>query len=472
MTNLTGQSIGRYYILEQLGEGGMATVYKAFDTRLERDVAIKVIRRTAFHPEQLERILKRFEREAKALARLSDPNILKVLDYGEHEGEPYLVMSYLPGGTLKQQLGGKQIPWQDAVRLLLPVARALHYAHQQGIVHRDVKPANILITQSGEPMLTDFGIAKILMDTEDTFDLTGTGMGIGTPEYMSPEQFQGTNVDARTDVYALGVVLYEMVTGRKPYQADTPAAVLIKQATDPLPSPARFVPGLPDVVEKLILKALAKQPENRYPNMESLASAMQSLLQTAPVQNKTSPAPESASSWNDLDRLTQYDAPIRDETPAALYTPLPASQTPPPRRAPAWLWGAGGLVLIALLILAVVNLLQIGMTSPVPISTETETPRLTATLTPTETETPPLFPTPAQDCQYVVRRGDTVNQIALRFGINSSQIYRVDGTQRNMDSINAGEMLILNGVSAENCLIQEQTPTLSPRLPTTIESPP
>jgi serine/threonine protein kinase len=175
MPSLTGQSLGRYHILEQLGEGGMATVYKAYDTRLERDVAVKIIRKSAFSAEVLERMLKRFEREAKALARLTHPNIVGVMDYGEYEGSPYLVMPYFPGGTLKQYLG-KSVPWQDAASLLLPIARALQFAHEQGIIHRDVKPSNILITLSGEPMLSDFGIAKIL-ESEETTTLTGTGVG-------------------------------------------------------------------------------------------------------------------------------------------------------------------------------------------------------------------------------------------------------------------------------------------------------
>jgi len=300
MTNLIGQSIGRYHILEQLGEGGMAIVYKAYDTRLERDVAVKVIRTERLTIETMTKTLKRFEREAKSLAKLTHPNIVPITDYGEHDGKPYLVMPYLPGGTLKQQLGGKQIPWQDAIRLLLPVGRALHYAHQQGIVHRDVKPANILITQSGEPMLTDFGIAKILLDTEDTFELTGTGMGIGTPEYMSPEQFQGKNVDARTDVYALGVVLYEMVTGRKPYQADTPAAVLIKQATDPLPRPKSFASSLPDSVERVLLKALSKQADDRYQDMHQFAQALESITSQASPDDKLGHAdsrPKTGHRW-------------------------------------------------------------------------------------------------------------------------------------------------------------------------------
>ena len=161
MSDLIGASLGRYYILDQLGEGGMAIVYKAYDTRLESDVAVKVIRTENLAPSILERSLKRFEREAKALARLTHPNIVKVTDYGEYESKPYLVMPYLPGGTLKQKLG-KPIPWQEAARLLIPIAEALDFAHSQNMIHRDVKPSNILLTQRGQPMLTDFVIAKIL----------------------------------------------------------------------------------------------------------------------------------------------------------------------------------------------------------------------------------------------------------------------------------------------------------------------
>jgi serine/threonine protein kinase len=264
MPSLIGQSIGRYHILEQLGEGGMATVYKAFDTRLERDVAIKVIRRNAFPVEQHELVLKRFEREAKALAKLNHPNIVGVIDYGEYEDSPYLVMPYFPGGTLKERLG-KPVPWQDAVRLLLPIAHALQFAHEQGILHRDVKPSNILITRSGEPMLSDFGIAKILEGGETTA-LTGTGVGVGTPEYMAPEQWTGMAC-LQSDVYSLGVIFYELITGRKPYVADTPAAILLKQATEPFPRPIQYVPDLPEKVERILLKALAHAPEDRYQTM-------------------------------------------------------------------------------------------------------------------------------------------------------------------------------------------------------------
>jgi serine/threonine protein kinase len=283
MTNLIGKSLGRYHILEQLGEGGMAVVYKAYDTRLERNVAIKVILPQKQHTEKF---IKRFEREAKALARLSHPNIVKVIDYGEHEGIPFLVMEYIPGGTLKQKLSGKPMPWRDAVKILIPIARALGYAHQQKIVHRDLKPSNILITDSGEPMLSDFGIAKIL-ETEETLDLTGTGVGVGTPEYMSPEQAQGKPVDARSDIYSLGVVLYEMVTGRRPYQADTPMAVVWKLASEPLPQPKSFVSDVPESAELVLLKALSKSPDNRYQDMADLTKALESALSDAKTRVST-----------------------------------------------------------------------------------------------------------------------------------------------------------------------------------------
>ncbi len=297
MSNLIGQSLGRYHILERLGEGGMATVYKAFDTRLETDVAVKVIRTERLAPEILEKSLKRFEREAKSLAKLTHPNIVKVTDFGEHEGRPYLVMVYLPGGTLKQKLG-KPIPWKEAARTLLPIVRALDFAHRQNMIHRDVKPSNILITADGEPMLTDFGIAKIL-DLEETQDLTGTGMGIGTPEYMAPEQWTG-RTSHLSDQYALGVVFYEMLTGRKPYTADTPAAILLKQATEPLQRPSLFARDLPEKAEKLLLKALSKDPANRYAGMGEFAAALESLLSHSPLQRTTAALPLEEATMREM----------------------------------------------------------------------------------------------------------------------------------------------------------------------------
>jgi len=332
MDNLTGKDLGRYHIVQALGEGGMASVYKAYDTRLERYVAIKVIR---VEKDQDPNFLKRFEREAKALARLSHPNIVHVNDYGEQDGVPYLVMDYLPGGTLKPKMG-QPMPFHEAAKILIPMARALHHAHQNGIVHRDVKPANMLLTAGGEPMLSDFGIAKML-ESEQTSELTGTGIGIGTPEYMAPEQGTGDKVDERADIYSLGVVFYELVTGRKPFRADTPMAVVIKQITEPLPNPNLYVPNLPQEVEQVIFKAMAKNPDDRYQTMELFAQGLEHLLQL-PAQTVAIPA-----------------TPAQTQAQAAR---IPQAQ--PEKHAAAPAMGTVALVVIALVLLGALGLCGLG----------------------------------------------------------------------------------------------------------------
>jgi putative spermidine/putrescine transport system substrate-binding protein len=275
-----GQFLGRYRIVEPFGEGGMARVYKAFDTRLERDVAIKVI---GLGLPLSGSALERFQREAKDLARLAHPNIVKILDFGEHERLPYLVMEFLPGGTLRDRLG-KPIPYDQAAQVLAPIARALQCAHQKRIIHRDVKPSNILFTESGQPMLSDFGVAKVLADSRP--DLTTTGIVLGTPEYMAPEQALAEALDGRADVYALGIVLYEMLKGRTPFHADTPMAVLLKQVNEALPPLALSGAKPPESVEAVLRKALAKKPENRFATMGEFADALDRL-----AQERTVPSP-------------------------------------------------------------------------------------------------------------------------------------------------------------------------------------
>lgn len=277
MDQMIGRSLGKYQIVEPLGEGGMASVYKAFDPSLERYVAIKIIRAM----NQIDSdFLIRFKREARALAKLDHPYILKVLDYGEENDLPYLVMPYVAHGTLKQYIN-KRIGYEKAIEIILPIAEALSYAHNRKIIHRDIKPANILFGESEEPILSDFGIAKMLDAGEQT-QLTGTGLGIGTPAYMAPEQWNGI-ADERTDIYALGIVLYELITGRCPFQADTPAAILIKQVQDPLPRPTKFIPDLPENVEALLFKALAKEPALRFQSMQEFIHGMSSVLHGRPV---------------------------------------------------------------------------------------------------------------------------------------------------------------------------------------------
>lgn len=296
---MIGASFGRYRIDHQLGEGGMAIVYKAFDAHLETYVALKVIRRDWLLLEGKDALLARFEAEAKRVARLSHPNIIPILDYGQYDDAPYLVMKFIPGGTLKERLGSP-MPWREAARLLSPVARALSYAHRQGLIHRDVKPANILLNETGEPMLSDFGLSKILFADETRTDLTGTSVVLGTPEYMAPEQALGKPLDHRVDIYALGLVFFEMVTGRKPFSADTPIAFAMKHITEPIPEPRLLVPGLPDAVDQALKKALAKDPSDRFADasafaavLEQIASGNMGSFQAARVDVAAPPASQS-----------------------------------------------------------------------------------------------------------------------------------------------------------------------------------
>ncbi|HLO27517.1 MAG TPA: protein kinase [Anaerolineales bacterium] len=278
MQDLTGVTIERYKILRELGRGGMAVVYRAIDTMLDRNVAIKMILLENTSQEKSEKLLKRFNREAKTLAALSHPNIVKVLDYGEYESTPYLVMEFISGGALRSKMG-KPIPYAEAATLLLPIARALQHAHQQKIVHRDVKPENILLNDSDQPMLSDFGILK-LVDVEESHGLTGTGKIVGTPAYMSPEQIRGREVDGRTDMYSLGILFYELVTGRKPYNANTPIELSLQHLHDPIPKARQVVRDLPAEVDQIIARAIAKNPEDRFPSMAVFAQALEKLSGT------------------------------------------------------------------------------------------------------------------------------------------------------------------------------------------------
>jgi len=352
MDNLIGQSVGRYHITEILGKGGMATVFKAFDTRLDRYVAIKFIRSDAVSKEMF---LKRFEREAKALASLSHPNIVKIHDYGTHEGMPYLVMEYIPGGTLKERMGNPMPP-QAAARLILPIAQTLDYIHRQNIIHRDVKPANFLMTENGVPMLSDFGIAKMVEQSE-TSPLTGTGTGIGTPEYMAPEQGMGEKVDQCADIYSLGVVFYELVTGKKPFRADTPMAVLMKHVSEPLPSPRRFVPILSDDVVALLEKALEKKPSHRFQSMAQFAAALERITKADQITPayQTVKAPPRGQQIVRPQPQQQIPAPQYNYPPRQAPAPTPITQPElqeKKSRKGLWLL-AGGFGFIACIVLAI-----------------------------------------------------------------------------------------------------------------------
>jgi serine/threonine-protein kinase len=268
MDDLVGQTLGQYQVIEVIGKGGMATVYRASQPRLKRDVAIKVmLSPLADNPTFRER----FEREAQAIARLRHPNILSIHDYGETpDGRLYLVMDYVQGGILLDRMrdGMSQ---DDAIEIAAQVADALDYAHRQGIVHRDVKPSNILLTRDDRPLLADFGLAK---PTQSDRQLTGGGLMLGTPDYIAPEQAKGLAIDGRIDIYALGVILFEMLTGRHPFAGDTPASVLVKHLTEPMPRPSEFNPAVLPALNGVVAQATAKSPDERYQKAGDLSHAL------------------------------------------------------------------------------------------------------------------------------------------------------------------------------------------------------
>jgi len=345
--------------MQKLGAGGMAVVYKAYDSHLDCEVAVKVIQTDQILPVALARALKRFEREAKDVARLVHPNIVKVMDYGEENGIPYLVMPLLLGGTLSQKISANgRMDWKEAANLLIPIADALEYAHKHNIIHRDVKPSNILFTTNDIPMLADFGVAKVL-DEEGTMDLTGTNATVGTPEYMAPEQIVSKTVDHRVDIYSLGVVYYEMVTGKRPFSGETPMQTLFKHASEPLTRPTLLNPDLPQEVEDFLVKALMKRPEERFSSMAEMENALRGLVSGAPLQLGIRPVEtrtmtqletvdQAFGSVNQLETTDQdsYAEPFSRASPPAspISPPQPRIISPQKSTNPLW-FIFGGLVL-------------------------------------------------------------------------------------------------------------------------------
>jgi serine/threonine protein kinase len=267
---LIGVTIGHYRLTQRLGQGGMATVYKAYQENLDREVAIKILPE---HYTQNPNFVARFKLEARALARLSHPNIVTVHDAGEFQRRLYIVMAYIAGGTLRDQLN-RPLPLARIIQVTRAVASALSYAHERNIIHRDVKPANVLMELDGRPVLSDFGIAKIVAE-ETGEQLTSVGTGVGTPEYMSPEQCRGLAVDSRSDIYALGIMVYEMFTGRTPFQSAAFTAVIYAQIYEPPPPPSRFNPQVTPAIDAVILQALAKEPDHRFQRATDLADALE-----------------------------------------------------------------------------------------------------------------------------------------------------------------------------------------------------
>ncbi|HLV97610.1 MAG TPA: protein kinase [Ktedonobacterales bacterium] len=305
MAGLEGTTVGPYEVIALLGRGGMGQVYRARDPRLEREVAIKVLADAlSKEPGYLER----FRREARAVAKLNHPNIVPVYDFGEQGNLTYLVMPLIPGGTLRDYLAQRRrLPLAEALAILEQVASALQYAHERGLVHRDVKPANILMSAEGRALLSDFGIVRLVEKGDSSATLTRMGAFVGSPEYAAPEMVTGAPVDQRVDLYALGVVLFQMLTGQLPFAAPTPVALLMMQTQQQPPTPRSLNPEIPPAVEAVLLKALAKKPEDRYQTAAALVTDLRAAAAAPSAETDLAQTPSGMMS--DLPTVATYRMP-------------------------------------------------------------------------------------------------------------------------------------------------------------------
>lgn len=377
MNDLTGTTLGQYEIVQKIGQGGMAHVFKAYQPALNRYVAIKVLSPTlAEEPGFTER----FHREAQAVARLHHPNILQVFDFGIQDRYSYIVMRYVENSTTLDQLIHTGTPLERLIDYIVQVADALNYAHEQDIVHRDVKPSNILIDGKWA-LLSDFGLVKM---GQSSSHLTQTGTGLGTPAYMAPEQASGLKVDRRADIYALGIILHRILTGTVPHEAPTPFAILVKRSTEPVPPLRQLRPDIPESVEQVVLRSLAKEPDARYSTATDFAEALKKAKSDPNYREPTLTA---------LRDMTMTSSP---KTPP----PAPTLQVPA-ISAPGWRLLAGG----ALAVLVIAALLLGGLwlwfrsdrsiAAADPQTTPTSKPTVSIAIPASKTPTPPAdTPTP------------------------------------------------------------------------------
>ncbi len=426
-----GTTIGKYKITGLLGKGGMAEVYKGYQENLDRDVAIKMMH--AFLADQSD-FLSRFRREAKAMAALEHTNIVGVYDFDAYDGDTYyLVMEYISGGTLKEKLEalaqqGGTLPLDEAVTIISQIGKALAYAHARDMIHRDIKPANIMIDDEGRAVLTDFGIVK-LMGGDQNMTHTATGAMIGTPSYMSPEQALGQSSDERGDIYALGIMLFQMTTGQLPFLADTPLAVILKHVNEPLPMPVSVNPDLPQDIQDIILKATEKNRDYRYQTADEMVAALQAAnLDGLPATMFAEGyVPTSAG-------LTQAGGTAVAGAISSQTAVVPPSTSPAEQKKKPPIWVAAVLVLLLLLaggswiafgrkgdggvvtVTAVIAQGDVDISTDTPVPTETALPDATidvqqiidaavlqtkeaeptASPTPTKTNTPAFTPTPTK----------------------------------------------------------------------------
>ena len=377
-----GENVGPYRVMEQLGQGGMATVFKAYHAALDRYVALKVLH-TAFGEDP--NFEARFQREAKLVAKLDHPNIVPVYDYAEHSGRKFLVMKYIEGETLKARLQRGPLSSEDLNNIIVAVGAALAYAHKMGILHRDIKPSNVLLTPDGSIYLADFGLARIASAGEST--LSGD-MIMGTPQYISPEQAMGKKeLDEGTDIYSFGVMLYEMVVGQVPFSADTPFSIIHDHIYTPLPMPRKINPDVPESVERVLLKALAKERADRYPNIAALIHAFQEAWREAGVPMKGTTISMSAKEVTA--KASPAAASKQEAAPAAEKT-IAGKQVKPKKKTSPWMIASavGMLLLCCLFLVLASNRQKVFRGNRQP----TETPAAVLTEAPATNTAAPIEP--------------------------------------------------------------------------------
>jgi serine/threonine protein kinase/Tol biopolymer transport system component len=349
---LIGKRLGGYDIIDRIGQGGMATVYRAQQLSMNRDVAIKILPRQFLNDDSY---LARFDREVKIVSKLEHRSIVPVYDYGQHEGQPYIAMRYMQGGSLDDILSKRgPLPLDLIVRMLEQIAPALDFAHSKGVLHRDLKPSNILLDDGDGAYITDFGIARIL--GEGGQGITTQGV-VGTPSYMSPEQAQGQTLDNRSDIYSLGVMLFELTTGRRPFYSDTPYSIAVMQVTTPPPLPRSINPNVTPAVERVILRAMDKKSAGRYDTAVALCDAVRQAMNAPKLETQprppnitmplhTQPLPNSPAQGHQTQQPPNYAPPAPAYPPTQPYAPhgqapqpyqaAPPITYPPPQGAPQY----------------------------------------------------------------------------------------------------------------------------------------
>lgn len=494
MDKLVRTYLGQYWIVEIIGQGSTSTVYKAYQTALDRYVAVKVLFRH-LNPQ----FTSRFKREAQAVARLQHPNILPIYDFAQQDELYYFVTQYVEGNaTLADMLARAPLKPLAALQQTRLILAALNYAHERGIIHRDIKPSNILMPRPDWPLLADFGIARI---TDDNQRLTPTGHTVGTVAYMAPERATDQPADVRTDLYAVGVVLYEMVTGRVPFDAVTPLAVLMQHVHQPPPPPRTLAPDLPTLVETIILCALEKNPDQRYQSAAEMSDDVQraivQLEQAQPVAPALSSVVPAARPPADETRTTRKlppDDEADDDTtqliPSASAAPVaPAVPQKIKRPAPAPKNTYFVILALALLLLGAATIVWVNVlpatSARVPITPSAQVPgsapaaaatdaratqptRAAATASAEETTAipqpatrPPTATNTVGQGLYVVQPGDTLSSIATEFSTTVEALLAANGLS-DANLIQAGQTLIISTTAQVGQALPTATTQITP----------